>query len=86
MWRIYGGAVALLAGIVAFIVDDRHSRLNVIIEGGGGGGLLGERKHLHGVISGTAYDLIRVGGWALIIGGVVLVCTGLIWYSATLRR
>ena len=76
MWRIYVGAVALLAGIGAFILDYRDRPLEAF------------RPYDHGThialvqgLSHTAYDLIHVGGWALIVAGVLLTIMGLIRYS-----
>ena len=80
MWRIYGGAVAFLAGVSAFIVDYRNRPLEAF------------RPYDHGThialvqgLSNTAYDLIHIGGWALIIAGVLLMIMGLIRYSAAAR-
>jgi hypothetical protein len=80
MWRIYGGAVAFLAGASAFIVDYRNRPLEAF------------RGYDHGThialvqgLSNTAYDLIHVGVWALIIAGVLLMIMGLIRYSVASR-
>jgi hypothetical protein len=81
MWRLYAGAALFLAGVSAFIVDYRNRPLEAF------------RAYDHGThialvqgLSPIAYDLIHVGGWALIISGVLLMITGLIRYSAATRR
>ena len=83
MWRLYGGAALFLAGITAFIVDARHKPLpggiEVIYSTGGR-----HHEHLPGW-SPTAYDLIHVCGWALVLCGLLLAVMGLIRYSARLR-
>jgi phosphoglucomutase len=38
--------------------------------------------HAASGLSGTAYDAIRIGAWALIVFGMLLVVTGLIRYWA----
>jgi hypothetical protein len=80
MWRIYCGAVAFLAGVSAFIVDYRNRPLDAF------------RPYDHGTrvalvegLSNTAYDVIHVGGWALIIAGFLLMVMGLIRYSIAAR-
>ncbi len=80
MWRVYGGAVAFLAGVSAFIVDARHRR-TLGLE------LIGSlpAPHRSRGLSNTAYDLIHVGGWVLIVAGVLLMIMGLIRYAATVR-
>jgi hypothetical protein len=79
MWRIYGGAIAFIAGVSAFIVDYRNRPQRI----------LGEVSEGHAsLVSGltpTAYDLLHVAGWALIVVGVLLMIMGLIRYSAAIR-
>jgi hypothetical protein len=70
--RIFGGAALIVAGIAAFIEAHAHPPVTGLIE-------LPERgapSHL----SHTAYDLLRIAGWALVICGVLLVVVGLIAY------
>jgi hypothetical protein len=45
----------------------------------------GTRAALVSGLTPTAYDLIHVGGWALIIAGVLLMIMGLIRYAAAAR-
>jgi len=76
MWRIYTGAVSFLAGVSAFIVDARHRSSPGVEAFGNTIGV-----HTHARLSGTAYDLIHIAGWALIVAGVLLMIMGLIRYS-----
>jgi hypothetical protein len=74
MWRLYGGVILILGGIAAFIeahrhipVPARHPEVGLISPASG--------------LSPTAYDLLRLGGWALVILGAVTVALGLIRYA-----
>ncbi len=76
MWRVYAGALMIVGGIAAFIEAHRHipvpakqPELGLITPASG--------------LSDTAYDLLRLGGWALVIFGTVFVIIGLIRYAAT---
>jgi hypothetical protein len=81
MWRVFGGAALVIAGIAAFIEAHSHKppvpppdRVYQDSEG------------VHEVsvavpatgLSHTAYDLLRIGAWALVIVGALLIVTGLI--------
>jgi hypothetical protein len=75
MWRVYGGAILIIGGIAAFIEAHRHipvpakqPEIGLITPASG--------------LSDTAYDLLRLGGWALVIVGAVSVILGLIRYAA----
>jgi len=81
MWRIYAGAVSFLAGVSAFVVDARHRRSPGVEAFGN---TIGVHTHEQG-LSGTAYDLIHVAGWVLIVAGVLLIIMGLIRYSVAAR-
>lgn len=75
MREILAGTVLVVAGIAAFIEAGRHhpsacGPRERCLTGPG------EPSHL----STTAYDLLRIGGWALVILGALLVVTGLIRY------
>jgi hypothetical protein len=83
MTRVFIGAALVIAGIAAFIEASSHrpevrhalprfSRGQVL----GYLTLTGPSRGL----SQTAYDLLRIGGWALVIVGVLLVVMGLIRY------
>jgi hypothetical protein len=80
MWRLCSGAALFLAGVSAFIVDYRNRPLPAFrpIDHG-------TQVELTTGLSPTAYDLVHVAGWALIIGGVLLMIMGLIRYSAAVR-
>jgi hypothetical protein len=67
-----------LGGVSAFIVDFRN-RPRPVFE------VSGIHAALVSGLTPTAYDLIHVGGWALIIAGVLLMIMGLIRYSAAAR-
>lgn len=76
MWRVFGGATMIIGGIAAFIeahrnipVPAKQPELGLITPASG--------------LSDTAYDLLRLGGWALVIFGTVFVILGLIRYAAT---
>jgi uncharacterized protein YjeT (DUF2065 family) len=75
MRHIFGGAILLIAGIAAFIEAHSHPPLEGLRERGG-------PSHL----SRTAYDLLRIGAWALVILGGLLVIVGLIRYWAVQRH
>jgi hypothetical protein len=85
MWRIFGGAVLVIAGIAAFIEANSNRPIPAFTTT--------ERLQLANrtVItqfpaSGppqTAYDLIRIGAWELVIVGGLLVITRLIRYWRT---
>ena len=81
MRRILGGAVLVILGIVALIEASSHApeyictlRLEL------GPPTCTARYLRAGHLSQTAYDLLRVGAWALVIVGALVVLTGLIRY------
>ncbi len=75
MWRIYGGATMVVGGIAAFIEAHRHMPVPARrpLE-------VGSVTPASG-LSTTAYDLLRIGGWALVIFGAVTVIVGFIQYE-----
>jgi hypothetical protein len=75
MWRIYGGAMTVVAGIAAFIEAHRHVPLPARLPSGVGSVIPASGW------SPTAYDLVRGGAWALVIFGAVTVIVGLIQYE-----
>jgi hypothetical protein len=86
MWRIYGGVLLVVAGITALIEahNNRPLRAELVVTSPG-------HPVLHvplrpGGLSDTAYDLLRIGGWALAILGALLVIVGLIRYRQMQRR
>ena len=74
MWRVFGGAALVVAGIAAFIEAHSHKPFPRA------GSSYLERVEHSGALSQTAYDLLRIGAWALVIVGALLVVTGLIQY------
>jgi hypothetical protein len=83
MWRLLGGAVLVVLGIAAFIEASSHKpEVRHALPRFSRGQVLGYLT-LTGPSRGrsqTAYDLLRIGGWALVIVGGLLVITGLIRY------
>jgi hypothetical protein len=91
MRRVFGGAALVIAGIAAFIEAHAHrpvaafnptpvvtrqlERVEV------GSGLARPASGL----SQTPYDLLRIGAWALVIVGALLVIVGLIGYWGAQR-
>ena len=75
MFRVYAGAILIIGGIAAFIEahrhipsPGRHPEFGIVTPPSG--------------LSTTAYDLLRLGGWALVIFGAVSVILALIRYAA----
>jgi hypothetical protein len=77
MWRIYGGATMVIAGIAAFIEAHRHVPVRAGRPEVAHPGLLSPASGL----SPTAYDLLHIGAWALVIFGALTVIVGLIRYE-----
>jgi hypothetical protein len=73
-----------VAGIAAFI--EAHSQRPIAASGPQVRCLSNPDCHSANGLSQTAYDLLRSGGWALVIFGVLLVVMGLIRYWGTQRR
>jgi hypothetical protein len=82
MFRIFSGAALIIAGITAFIEAHSHAprpeKLCGLVEGCVSSPARG--------LSRTAYDLLRIGAWALVIVGGLLVVTGLMRYWAKARE
>jgi hypothetical protein len=79
MRRAFFGAAFVIAGIAAFIEAASHQPRWICLQNG----------DICGVnigLTGTEYELLRIGGWALIIIGVLLVISGLIRYWALQKR
>jgi uncharacterized membrane protein len=84
--RVYVGAVLIIVGIAGFI--ETHSHHPVSAVGVPGDAFEKARLATRGVapipasgLPPTAYDLLRIGAWALIVLGVVTVILGLICFS-----
>jgi hypothetical protein len=82
MWRIYGGATTVVAGIAAFIEAHDHRPITRYLCPNGSEECKDAKlfAHHHGLTQ-TAYDLLRIGAWALVILGAVTVVVGLIEYE-----
>jgi hypothetical protein len=84
MKQVFGGAVLVIAGIAAFIEAHSHPpELEGRCRTRGIACPPEEFSNVHVGLSQTAYDLLRIGSWALIIVGGLLVITGLIRYWGT---
>ena len=86
MVRIFGGAIMVVAGIAAFI--EAHSHHPVAEVTLSSVPRIARAESAAGVTprppsgwSTTTYDVVRIGGWALVIVGVLLVMVGLIAYA-----
>jgi hypothetical protein len=90
MWRIFSGAALVVAGIAAFIEASSHSpglaRRCSIHPAPREGCPVGESYSVHVGLSQTPYDLLRIGGWALVIVGALLIVLGLIGYWARIKH
>jgi hypothetical protein len=91
MWRVFGGAALIVAGIAAFIEAHSHRPVAGRAAPTTEGALAFEAREArqgielgfigHHGLSNTAYDLLRIGAWALVIFGAVLLLVGLIAYA-----
>jgi hypothetical protein len=77
------GAAFLIGGVAALIEAHSHRPIPLGNPFGGGSG---DGSFGFSGWSQTAYDLVRIGGFALLIIGAILVIVGLIAYSAGQRR
>jgi hypothetical protein len=90
--QVFGGAALVIAGIAAFIeAHSQHTKAYTTREFGGSLGpeATGHYEtvlHPASGLSQTPYDLLRIGAWALVIVGALLVATGLIRYWASQVR
>ncbi len=74
MLRVYVGAIPIIVGVAAFVEAHRHVPIPARQPG------IGLVTPASG-LSPTAYDLLRIGGWALVILGILTVVLGLIRYE-----
>jgi uncharacterized membrane protein HdeD (DUF308 family) len=83
MVRAFIGAVLVVAGIATFIEAHSHHPQTLAHCADESGTLpcLEPDGFVHVGLSQTGYDLLRIGGWALIIIGALLVIVGLIAYA-----
>jgi uncharacterized membrane protein HdeD (DUF308 family) len=89
MWRVYGGALMVIAGIATFIETHSHrpksartlEQYDAITRS-----QLAQQGVTPRPASGLSpdtYDLLRIGAWALVILGVLTIVLGLIRYYRT---
>jgi hypothetical protein len=71
MWRIFGGAALVVAGIAAFVEASRHHPVSREVSE------LGPPREAS-ALSPTNYDILHVGARALVIFGTLLVIVGLV--------
>ena len=74
MWLVFGGAVLAIAGIAEFIEAHSHRPVGAMVEVSE----QGLRRVPATGLTHTAYDLLLIGGSALVIYGGLLVILGLI--------
>jgi hypothetical protein len=87
MRQVFIGAALVIAGIAAFIEAGRNPpELRDRCSTGGKACLAENFSEVHIGLSNTAYDLLRIGAWGLVIVGVLLVITGLIGYWGAQSR
>jgi hypothetical protein len=80
VWRIFGGAALVVAGIAAFVEAQSHRPM---VRPAARSFRQAEEevaapRMIHVGLSTTAYDILRVGAWALVIVGALLSIVGLI--------
>jgi hypothetical protein len=79
--RIVGAASLIVAGIAGQIIAASHrptfDQIGSCVVGICGGRFLGWSR--------TAYDVVRIGSWALVVFGVVLTVAALLRYRTALR-
>ena len=84
MRSVFGGAVLVIAGIAAFIEAHSHHTTVHSTRRTWTASIISE--HRASGLSQTAYDLLRIGAWALVIIGGLLIVTGLIRYWGAQAR
>ena len=84
MRQVFGGASLIVVAFALGALDQRNKPVDAIYRYNEGG------KDWESIpasgLSHTAYDVLRVGAWALIVFGVLLIIVGLMQYRAQLRR
>jgi uncharacterized membrane protein YphA (DoxX/SURF4 family) len=84
MRRIFVGAALAIAGVAAFTEAARHHP-ETVQRCPNGLDICATSKPVEAGLSPTAYDVLRIAAWALVIVGALLVVTGLIRYWASVR-
>jgi uncharacterized membrane protein HdeD (DUF308 family) len=81
MWRVFGGAALVIAGVATFIEAHSHrTEYGYNLPNGSRIPRGAPEELLEGRLSQTPYDLLRIGAWALVIVGALLIVVGLIGY------
>jgi hypothetical protein len=88
MRQVFGGAVLVIAGVAAFIEAHSHRPMPAVPcpKEGPVPTIPPCTPTPASGLSNTAYDLLRICAWALVIIGGLLVVTGLIRYWAQARE
>jgi hypothetical protein len=89
MVRVFGGAALVIAGIAALIEAHAHRPIPAHVLHTDAVGINYPPQlppHPASGLSQTAYDLLRIGGAALIIVGALLIIVGLIVYVRDARN
>jgi hypothetical protein len=89
LWRVFGGAALIVAGIAAFIEANAYRPVAAFVLPTEPTGAQRALERVEGPavatpasgLSHTQYDLLHIGGWALLVFGVLLVIVGLIGYA-----
>jgi uncharacterized membrane protein HdeD (DUF308 family) len=90
MWRVYVGAIMIVGGIAAFIEAHSHHPVSGLRQV-----VLGRVRPIAGArsfavptegLSPTAYDVLRIGAWALVTLGAATLLLGLIGYWRSVRQ
>ena len=83
LWRVYLGALLVIAGIAALI--EAHANRPMAATSATEGFAVNLSPHGASGLSPTAYDLLRIAGWALLILGVVTLTLGFMQYRAQVK-
>lgn len=86
MVRVFSGAALVVAGIAAFVVAHSHApvagtTLSSVPRIALREKWVGAEATPSTGWSQSVYDAVRIGGWALLIFGVLLIVVGLIGYA-----
>lgn len=84
MRHAFAGATLVIGGIAAFI--ETHSHAPEYTCGTRSCEEDAAQHLVHGHLQQSTYDLLRIGAWALVIFGTLLIIMGLIHYWATQQR
>jgi hypothetical protein len=94
VWRVYGGALMVVAGIAAFVEAHRNMPVAATTGTAPESALARAEFRTYGAVAGpkpasglspTAYDLLGIGAWAPVVLGAITVVLGLVRYAAAAR-